>query len=324
MIYKIVSISIIQISFLWATPPSWFDTQSLPHTRDQIIGYGEAQEYKEAIQIAKNNIAKMLQSNIHSTLTIDKNSSIDSYNKNINEIITETSHITLHNLQLIKKEHIDNRYFVAIQYDNLALFLKILKSISSKNTTSYKHPYLIKTELFRQLKEHLGFYPKATIYAQHGQYYIAINNQSFLISHDEFIELFINNINPIIEIKLKERLKNDESYFINMQFQESGFASLFLVSNSGTVVTMFKNIEPSSKLFTYPNKEEYNGLRAKIENSTKENREMFVAVLCKQKEDLGLFNQVSTELERDSFRFGQLIDLMERCAFSTRIITIYR
>jgi hypothetical protein len=87
---------------------------------------------------------------------------------------------------------------------------------------------------------------------------------------------------------------------------------------------MFKNIELIDAKFTYPNKEKYNGLSAEIENNSQQSKEMFVALLCAKKEDIGLFNQISTELEKESFRFGDLLDLMGRCAFSTEIITIFR
>jgi hypothetical protein len=50
------------------------------------------------------------------------------------------------------------------------------------------------------LHRHFGFYPNANIYALNGQYYINIENQSFLISQQEFIELFINSHNKNIKI----------------------------------------------------------------------------------------------------------------------------
>jgi len=51
---------------------------------------------------------------------------------------------------------------------------------------------------------------------------------------------------------------------------------------------------------------------------------LLVALLCKEKEDIGLFNQISTTLEKDSFRFGNLLDLMDRCAFATKLVTVIR
>ena len=59
-----------------------------------------------------------------------------------------------------------------------------------------------------------------------------------------------------------------------------------MVASSGTVVTMFNNIELVDALFTYPNKKENDGLRANIEGNTKQSKEMYIALLCKQKEDL--------------------------------------
>jgi hypothetical protein len=306
-----------------STPPKWFKNQNLHHTKSQIIGYGQSKEYSEALQIAKTQISKMLQTNIDSTVIIDKSSSANDYEKNVSERIKETSSVRLNALEIIKKERIGNMWFVAIVYDNLPLFLKITNSTHPKNE-NFNHPYLSKTKLFKSLKGHFGFYPKANIYTQNGQYYIAIDNQQFLISQQEFMELFIINTTHNISIELKDSLRDGEAYFITTKFREFGFASLFLVASSGTVVTMFKNIELVDASFTYPNKKEYDGLRAKIEGNIKQSKEMYIALLCQQKEDLGLFNQVTTKLEKDSFRFGDLVDLMERCAFSTKVFTIFR
>jgi hypothetical protein len=314
-------VSII-IDFLWAKPPPWFNNQTIKHTQNQIIGYGQARDYNEAKQSAIDDIAKMLQIDVDSTIIIDKNSSNKSYNKEVTQSIKTSSNVRLNGLKIIKQEKFNNIWFVAIFYDNQPLFQKIINYTNPKNKNS--NSYLIKTKLFKLLHRHFGFYPNANIYALNGQYYINIENQSFLISQQEFIELFINSHNKNIKIEVKSRLKHKETYFITTRFKEFGFASLFLVANSGTVVTMFKNIELIDAKFTYPNKEKYNGLSAEIENNSQQSKEMFVALLCVKKEDIGLFNQVSTELEKESFRFGDLLDLMGRCAFSTEIITIFR
>ncbi len=318
---RILLISVIFIITSCTPSPKWY--LNLSHTQSQIIGYAQAKELNIAKQNAKKDIAEMLQINIDSTLIIDKNSSTDKYSRKINSIVESRSNVKLNNLKILKQERIDGVWFVAIVYDNLPLTQKIIHSTNPKRE-NFNHPYLTHTTLFKALNKKFGFYPKAKIYAQNGQYYIAIDNQQFLISQQEFIELFSNQEHKNIKIKLKDRLKNNELYFIDTEFKEFGFASLFLVSHTGTVVSMFRNIELVDATFTYPNKKEYDGLRAEIEDGAKQSRDMFVALLCKKKEDIGLFNQVSTKLEEDSFRFGQLVDLMGRCAFSTKILTIIR
>jgi len=253
---------------------------------------------------------------------IEIKSSIDKYNKTSHNKINTSTHVRLNNLKVIKQERIDNRWFVAISYSNLPLAQKIINRITPK-VEKFNHLYLKNTKLFQRLKDRLGFYPKAKIYAQNGQYYISIDNQPFLISEDEFIKLFANIENPKINIKTKDRLKNNELYFINTESKSFGFASLFLVYEKGMVVNMFKNIELDNANFTYPNKNKFNGLKAIISNNKQESRDMFVALLCQQKEDFGLFNQVSTIIEKNSFMFGYLVDLMEeKCTFATKILTI--
>ncbi len=302
--------------------PKWYE--KIADNKNQTIGYGKATTPKEATQLAINAIAQKLKCQIDSYITIKRESSSKNGNKEfVHSQIKITARTELNSLKVIKIEQIDDMWFVAVCYDNRTLFLKIINSVNPKNQ-NFTNPYLTRTELFKLLKEYFGFYPKAYIYTQNGQYYISIENQAFLVTQQEFLELFINSFDLNVDIKLKERIKNNEEFFITTQFKEAGFASLFVVSHTGSVVTLFKNIELIDASFTYPNKEKYNGLIAKIEDNMVQSKDLFVALLCKQKEDFGLFNQVSTELEKESFRFGQLIDLMDRCAFSTRIMTIYR
>jgi len=302
--------------------PKWYE--HISYNKNQIIGYGSAKTPKQATQLAINDISQKLGCFIDSTIDIDRN--IQSNNK-LSENIKSNIHITtkteLNGLKVLKSEIINNMWFVAIKYDNRPLYLKIIDSTHPKNK-KFNNPYLVNTKLFRLLKEHFGFYPQAHIYTKNGQYYISIDNQTFLITQQDFIELFIKNFYPNIDIKLKERVKNNEKFFITINFKEAGFASLFVVSHTGSVVTLFKNIKSTDTALTYPNKEKYNGLIAKIEDNSMQSKDLYIALLCKQKEDFGLFNQVSSKLEKESFRFGQLIDLMDRCAFSTRIMTIYR
>ncbi len=302
--------------------PKWYGKVS--NNKNQIIGYGNSKTLKQATELAINAISQKLGCYIDSTINIERVSLSNNGNsEDIESKIEIKSKTDLNNLKVIKREFINNKWFVAVSYDNRTLFLKIIDSINPKNQ-NFNNSYLIKTKLFKLLKEYFGFYPKADIYAKNGQYYISIDNQSFLISKQEFVELFINNYNQNITMQLKERVKNNKTYFISTKFKRFGFASLFVVSHTGSVVGLFKNIKSTDTPVTYPNKEKYDGLKAKIDSDATHSRDMIVALLCGQKENLGLFNQVSTELEKESFRFGQLIDLMDRCAFSTRIITIYK
>jgi hypothetical protein len=302
--------------------PQWFSRKSLQHAENEIIGYARAEELNVAKQSAKCDIVEMLQVDVTSILNIETQSSMDKYKRTSNRKIKTSTTLRLNNLKILKQEKNNNIWYVAIVYDNLSLAQKIIRATNPKRE-NFNNPYLKETKLFKALKDKFGFYPKAKIYAQNGQYYIAIDNQQFLISQQEFIELFTNREHQKIEIKLKDRLKHNEMYFINTQFREFGFASLFLVYEKGMVVNMFKNIELVDGNFTYPNKEEYDGLRATIDGA-KENRDMFVVLLCKQKEDFWQINQMSIEEEKDSFTFGDLIDLMWKCAFATKVLTIVR
>ena len=321
MYHKIFFFLILSIS-IDASSPRWFETQNLSHTPTQLVGYGQAKTIEEAKQNAKKEIAEMLQLDIDSTLSIRKSNSKNIYDKNITQAIVTKSSVRLNGLDILKQEKVNNIWFVAILHENLPLFKKIINITSPKREVS--HSYLNKTKLFKRLKNYFGFYPSATLYNQNGQYYISFDNHQFLISEQEFMGLFINSDSYNIEINFKEIVKENEAYFITTKFKKRGFASLFLVAQKGTVVTLFKNIEVVDEIFTYPNRKEFDGLKAKIEDGSKQNKDMFVALLCDKKEDIGLFNQLSTELEENSFRFGDLVDLMDKCTFSTRILTILR
>ena len=51
--------------------PKWFSSKNLKHTKNQIIGYDQAEELNIAKQIALRNIAEMLQVDVTSTVDIE-------------------------------------------------------------------------------------------------------------------------------------------------------------------------------------------------------------------------------------------------------------
>ncbi len=72
---------------LLATPPNWYVNQSLLSESYEIIGYGEGSTLREAKEISKSDISKMIQTTISSSILISKNINIKIYYKNISTII---------------------------------------------------------------------------------------------------------------------------------------------------------------------------------------------------------------------------------------------
>jgi hypothetical protein len=302
---------------------SWFDNRTLLCSKDEVVGYGQSKSLANAKHDARVEIAETLQVDIDSLSKVSVHGLNHNYTKDVQLNSQSKSSVRLNALRVVKQERKNGLWRVALVYNNLRLIQKIVNKIKPRNL-GFNHQYLMKTPLLDSLRRKFGFFPNTEVYAKNGQYYLGIENEQFLVTNRDFQELLVNTNNFNIRIDIKDELRHKERYFITTEFKDSGFASLFLVDSEGKVVNLFKNIELYDAKFTFPDSNEYEGLEARVADGKRESSDMFVALLCQKKEDMREIYKISERLEQDSFEFGKLLGVMEKCHFTTKVVEMVR
>ncbi|MEA3554039.1 MAG: LPP20 family lipoprotein, partial [Campylobacterota bacterium] len=305
-----------------ASPPKWYIENNIPFKAYENIGYGVGASKVEAKQNAKADISNSLQTTIKSSFIINKNYSNDSYSKSVNRNVEEISNVELDNLIQIKSEYIDNIYYVAIKYINLPFAKKVrLKfddvSVLKKETNSY----ILNTLLLKELKDEFGFYPKITINKGN----LTIGNQSFNINKNILKKLFSSNTNSNLKLQLPKQLKHQEYYFINLKSKKSGYVTLIQIYENGETSILFSNktVNNSTQL-EYPNKNEYDGLEAYLNDNQTKAKDLTIAMICKEKKDFSYFDNISVYKEKHAKVYGKIFDMMNGCNVGSKIIEIRR
>ncbi len=313
--FILFSLFIIQ---LFASPPNWYINHQVSHQSYEIIGYGEGSTLDEAKQIAKNDIAKMIQTNISSKISINKSSKDGTYNKNITSNINEETTVLLTDLKVMNTKYSDSKYYVAIKYINLP-FAKKVKVLIGNNISLKKsnNKYLNQTPLMNELKEEFGFYPKISLSENN----LIINNQSFHLTKNNFIKLFTNISNNSLSLDMKDTYKNGEYYFIKVKSNKDGYLNIFQVYESGETALLLssKKVKVNDKII-YPNSNKYDGLEAVVPKGQNKTKDLTIFALCNDKKDFSLFDKIDITINKKSLYFGLVLDKIDNCKITMKVI----
>ena len=322
MIKKVLLIGLLLLVSVEASPPKWYIENNLSVKAYENIGYGEGASKAEAKQNAKADISNSLQTTIKSSLIVNKNSTNDTYSKSINKNIEEISNVELDNLILIKSEYIDNVYYVAIKYINLPFAKKVrLKYEDVSSLKKETNSYLLNTLLLKELKDEFGFYPKTTINKGN----LTIGNHSFKIDKNILKKLFYSTLNNDFILNIPKQLKYKDFYFINIKSKNSGYITLIQIYENGETSILLDNKKlKQNTTFTYPNKNEYDGLEAYLNDNQTKTKDLTIAMLCKDKKDFSYFDNISINKEKYSKVYGKVFDIMDECIVSSKIVEIRR
>lgn len=129
--YKVILLFVLFTSFLFSsTIPQWYLSQNISKTNSyDIIGYGEGISKDEAVQNALVNISRQISVKIDSTVQINK-STVGGYSKGIKSNSTQQTNSSITDYEVIKSSY-DQKYFVAILYENIPFYDRFLKNIKT-------------------------------------------------------------------------------------------------------------------------------------------------------------------------------------------------
>ena len=294
-------------SFLFATP-KWF--YSLDNNKSNYyIGYGEGKTIKEA----KNNALNDISSQIEIKIKSEFESNVNNYKKNISQKLNLSTNANLTDYKVLKVENKDNKYYVAIGYENIPNIDKFIKKLP-KNSKTSNNKFLNNTYLGKYIKEKIGKFIKFHIFNKDNKWYIAYGNKIQILDKEIFDKLYIS----MGEIKTNHKYNifhNDDIIKVYIKVPFSGYVTLFDVNDKGEVYILMIN-----KVKKGWNEIKSSDFDLKAYTDKKEEKEMYVAVFTKNKPN---FTQFSTILDTNNNRdFGILINTLKNYKFATlKIIT---
>ena len=309
----------LSIASLYATPPSWYTQNNITHTNYEYIGYGSAKSKAEAKQIAKGDIANSMHTSISSSIELKKSSG-SNYSKTFSQNITQKSDIVLDDISVIKSDYIDGYYYIAVKYTNLPFAKKVRSKFSDIEGIAKEHNnYLINTMLLKELKDEFGFYPKVSI----SKGTLNIGNHSFRITQEILKKLFSSRKNQNIILSMPSSLRNNEYYFVDIVTKIKGYLTLIQIYEDGQTSVLFSNKKVTQNIhLEYPNKDQYDGLQAYLNDNQTKTKDMTMVIVCEDKKDFDYFDRISIHNEKYAKVYGKIFDMIGDCTVSSSIIEI--
>ncbi|MFA6144714.1 MAG: LPP20 family lipoprotein [Sulfurimonas sp.] len=324
---KTVLLIISLLTQLLADAPAWFG--NVPSSAVyEIIGYGEGISLDEAKMNAKSDIAKTIRSHIDSTSITQTSVNNTTLDHNASQSVRETSNLTLSDVVMLQHDQKDGRSYVALQYDNRPLFIKLAK-LGGQSLCGESNPYLSQTPILKNLATELNCSTSIEITRDQNGWYLGRAAHRVVLNESDFEGMMIETSSGSLRLSSTPvRVNVDEVYTLILDtLPLSGYLSLFDVYDDGKVVVMEKNIDltrHAKKKLLYPN-----DLRPDLElvgglnTPAKDALDLCVAVVSAQPLELSKFTPMGELAEkRDrAYAVDQLLFLMKNNSFATTLIT---
>lgn len=307
--------------------PEWYLNQSLSKKEYEIYGYGDGKNLQEATSRAKNAIAQNIKTVIQSKYTSLRTSSGEKFDNDVSLLINEEANAELFDLEMFKSEVIDGHYFVVLKYENLTLDQKLKKYIAKFGCiTTDSFEYIHTTDLYARIVTETHCKAKISLSRRNNIWYIKYQNKLIPLDRDEMIGLFTSKKSDDFYISpTKREVKAGELFFINIYGAESGYFSLFNITQDGEVTKLLENTKIAKKEDIYPNPKEYDGLEA-YTKSKQSTFDLYLATSCKEERDFSKFGSISTQksknIDKMSLLFDRLIEKSSGCKITSFVLRI--
>jgi hypothetical protein len=266
--------------------PKWFKQKTNTHI---IYAYGNTLDiaYQNAINKVKNNLKI---NNIHKDDFI-----------------------------LLKKEIFELKYFLKLQYINENIETQIIKELKkfafkSKEQTNKQ---LINTIFFKNINAQIGYYPNIELVDN----YLFFNNNKFLIKQHE-MEQFISHFqDDNISISIKEKIKENEKFFIELSSNYDGFINLSMYfENTFSLLLQNQKIDD---FIIYPNFKLSDGISLSL-NDTNTSKVLFNVSVCENKKDFSNYKLLYGEKNHNNLNYSDYINEIKECKISIKTINLVK
>ena len=308
--------------------PKWYENRELDSAvKHEIIGYGEGRTVKEAEANAKENIAQTLLSKVDSSVSTIKTSNINNtentFSQKSKSELRVTSKLNLQNLKTIKHDKSGGTCFVAVQYKNLDLAYRIKEKVGNIHCDEqHANSYLLKTPLFKKITSTLGCELSFNLERKNAAWYLNYKEYPFLLSDNEFEELFVTTTNKHFEFKSNKIILQDgDTFYFTFDSKEDGYITLLDVYESG-IVTLLQPSLPIRNTLQIPSKESANNFEAGVIKEGEDTYDLYVAIFSKKPLDMSRFEYADEDLSANemAYKFDELMRIMNTHEYSSLLL----
>lgn len=324
MSFKHLILAVLLTAPLFATP-SWF--HNIDAKGYELIGYGEGASYDEAVAQAKAEIAGTIRSRVSSEFSSQTIDSGKSYSHQVQSSVKSRSDMVLAGAEVIKREQVKKRFFVAVKYDTRPFGVKFVEKIGNNKKCTDKLGFLNKSPFGRELKQDAGCDLELRLYRNNKTFFLE-NNAISMAWSDELIDsLFVEQQNIDLEFKAsKESLKDGEAFYLSLKSNKmGGYISFFNLYDNGEVALMVGNIENSfGKTIKIP---QFLGDDLELIASTngkKSTKDLFIVMWHSDRLQLSIFEETSDKAVSGSDTITKLIELLDKHAWSSTVVRMSR
>lgn len=310
------------------TYPHWYENRELRSAlKHEIIGYGEGKTIKEAEANAKENIAQTLLSKVDSSVstikTADINNTENTFSQKSKSELRVTSKLNLQNLKTMRLEQLTGTFFVAVQYKNLDLAYRIKEKVGNIHCDEQPaNSYLLKTPLFKKITSILGCALDFKLDRKNTAWYLNYKEYPFLLSDNEFEELYVATTNSNFEFKSNKTILQDgDPFYFTFRSKADGYITLLNVYESGIVTLLQPSLSIRNTL-QIPSKESANTFEASVIKKDEDTYDLYVAIFTKEPLDMSRFEYADEELSANemAYKFDELMAIMNMYEYSSLLL----
>ncbi len=319
----ILTLILLTVAPLLATPVWYLNMETI--NSYEIIGYGEGESFSEAKLMAKGEIAKQIKSTISSNTQQYISFQYEDIDKKSSKKTIETTSVQLQGLQVINKKREDDKFFIALVYENLPLEKRFARKVNSSTCKDEKqNPYLSKTPLFAKLNTALGCKLDIKLLRKDNLWYLSYENILEVLGADDFEELFVSVKPSDFEYEPSSfSLKESDEFFLKFTPKRAGFLSVLSVYEDGTVSVLFENqrVKKSQKL-RFPSKKSDMFLEAGLLEPNRATFDNYIAILSDKKLNLSRFAPIDENLitGEQNKKFDELINFIKNRDFGVVLV----
>jgi len=302
----------------FATPLWYYKLSS--NTPNAIVGFGSGESEAHAKQEAFNDVVGQISTTVDSTVKL--------HNQEIEFHSLQKSNAVLNEYKLLKMEYSNEKYFVALEYENIPSFDKFVRKVKVPKKNQTQNHYLKSTNMAKKLYNALGKKIDFKLLRKDKKWYIKHDTALQLLDKKDFSRFFTSKVHSGLQINTNKKrniLYDKDRFFFRVNSSKKGYISIFSVYENGTVSTLVRNISiEKDKIQNVPDAEFETIAEAGLITKGIETFDLYVLLYSEKKLRLDDFAYADSEIidEEKYKNFDELIEFLQNKEFTTlKVVT---